>query len=156
MIVNQSMIVSWCADKWRLTFSYNFIHSDSKSTALESFKHFSKSLFKCTDNSEGLPDSNCGAAIGLSSTFILTNPSFGLDDFGCWISHDTWANTLWTANFVSIYIHSNRSLTFDPIGVICQGSFDIEIFTFRSYFEAAQTMKLLCSLLIIHQIFTMM
>lgn len=70
------------------------MHKDSKSSAFESFKHFSSSLFNCTDKSDCRPASKCGAAKGFNSMFKFKTPSLGLEDFGCWISHETWAKTL--------------------------------------------------------------
>lgn len=45
--------------------------------------HFSSNLFNCTDKSEFLPGSKCGAAKGFSSKFIFKTPSLGLVVFGC-------------------------------------------------------------------------
>lgn len=80
--------------KYYITFSVALIHKDSKSTAFESFKHFSRSLFNCTDISVCLPLSKYGAAIGVNSMFIFNMPSLGLEDFGTCTSHETCAKTL--------------------------------------------------------------
>ena len=89
-----SWLITFISTLKAQTFSFVLIHNDSRSTALESFTHFSNNLFSLTDNSDCLPGSKCGAANGFNSIFIFKIPSLGLDDFGCWISQDVWAKTL--------------------------------------------------------------
>lgn len=78
------------------TFLSATIQRDSKSTHFESLKHFSNCLLISTAASDCLPLSKCCAASGVNSTFMCIIPSFGRDNFGCCISHDTCATALQT------------------------------------------------------------
>uniref|UniRef100_A0A182PA20 Uncharacterized protein n=1 Tax=Anopheles epiroticus TaxID=199890 RepID=A0A182PA20_9DIPT len=64
------------------TFSSDTRHSDSRSTQPESFSARSRMRFSCTHSSDWRPPSKCGAAIGPSSTFTKSIPSFGRVAFG--------------------------------------------------------------------------
>lgn len=77
-----------------LTFLSDTMHNDSRSRHFESLKHFSNCLVMKVPASDWRPASKWGAAIGLSSTFMCSMPSLGRADFGCCMSHDTFATTL--------------------------------------------------------------
>ena len=61
-----------------LTFSPAMMHSDSISTARDSFKHRSSMRATSVATGDGLPTSNPGEAIGESSMLKKSSPSVGL------------------------------------------------------------------------------